>query len=846
MSSLRHKMFYTVLTLSYSLHSVSEAQWGYGLYGGSQKCNTQFKIGAGAQSYLDEYRELQSQVKTIQAEINSKKRELRTAEVDVRRMKFAMQRTLNADALDFVTTHSEEQRRCSDYEGMPKGIVRAPRTAQRESDVVYEQGYNSNTGTVSNSGSSSGDGSGTGVRRSTTTTSSNSSSTDDSRVVTAMRPSSGRTQSTTNSGASANSGNTGVRRSTTVNSNSGSATTGGRSGELVPASGETQVRRADSSSGGTEVRRSGNSTGTSENSNSEMTGVRRRMQQRTPQSVVERGPSSEAADASDGSSEPEKYEIPFGLSVNEFSRLCPPGRRELNGSAVCSDDRFLMGVAKVNKAECSNAVSGYGKKYADTQALTKYIESQQELLATYSQQINEVKMAFTEEINNQQTSQTEGGVCIDCMLNSSGYDSAEATPKKDWGGVAANVLTGLFATASAYKIEKSRQDYNASIGAASEWSPSPISYGFPFLYAGLSGALGSGGGQGSFGCASTMSGGGNFNGPMGMLGMSGNGSMMGPYAGNSMWGQPAWANAGAAGALGGGIFTPGYTPWGQNGPWGLNNNGVGVFPQVGGNFGGQFGFSNPSIGGAGCINGFAGPICNSSYGGGVAAGIPGSGINGYFPGSSPFGAGAGAGFGGAGGFPGAGGALGGSVFGGANPFGTANPFNTGAGGQFGMNNPFGGVAGNGSYYPGATGFNGMNGVPNPQLFQNQISQYNQYIQQQQQNLQMYNQYIQQQQQALQVEAQKQQALLAMQQELEGFYKRYNSIVGSGSGSMLGGAGVGGYTGYNPLMGGGYFGAGGQLGVGFGAGAGFGGSYIGSPIGAPGGAPVNSGGTGSNR
>jgi hypothetical protein len=820
MSSRRHKMFYAVLTSVYLLHSVSQAQWGYGLASGMQQCNTPYRVSAGAQSYVDEYRQLKSQMTAIQAEVSAKKREKRLAEIELTRMKFAIERTLNSDAAEFIVTHAEEQRRCSDYEGMPKGVYRAPRaTTNRSADYTYETNSSDQSSTQVRGRSDGGgrDESLTQLRREMGAGSTRSGQSENSE--TAVRQSgqnqnrnSGsqtvgdlrRAESSRQSSGGGASSETAARRSSDGGTSSETAarpSSGGLSGPLVGAPQGTEVRRSGPAPSTVpavvpaDSRRQLNTRGDSRSSgagSSEEGVTGRRPESRTPQSVVVRGPSS-TRDEDDADAD-EKYEIPFEMEVSDFSRLCPPGRRDLNGSLICADSRFQIGAIKTNKSECSNAVSNYAKKYAEVQALENYVTTNQEILTTYSRQLNEVSVAFNQE--------TEGKACLDCLVNSSGYEQAESAPAK--GQWIADIGVGLISLARDYKIEKSRQDYNASIGAASEWAPSTMSYGFPFLYSGISGALGAGGGQGGFGCASTVSGGGNFNGAAGVLGAFGNASGLGPYANNSMWGQPAWANAGAA--VGGSMYRPGYTPWGANGPWGLNNNGFGVYPQMGGNFGGQFGFANPT---------------------GGFNGIPGSGINGpYMPGQfGPGGQfGAGGQFGPGGPF-GPGGQLSGSVFGGANPFGTTNPFNTG--GNF-PGGPMGAGAWGGQQF----------GMQNPQLYQNQI---NSYILQQQQNLKAYTDAIEAQKVQLQAEQQRAVALAGLNQEIEALNSRYRAVFGSGGGNSIFGQGSGSAP---------YFGANGSLGLTFGAGAQFGAggqfgnSYLQNPIGAP----VNSGtgSGGSNR
>jgi hypothetical protein len=223
--------------------------------------------------------------------------------------------------------------------------------------------------------------------------------------------------------------------------------------------------------------------------------------------------------------------------------------------------------------------------------------------------------------------------------------------------------------------------------------PPALQFGYPLVNSGFYGAASGGAGGGGFGCSPGMNGGYYGGGPYGQGSMYGAGAGGGIYGGN---GYP----------YGGGMYIPGQSPWGYNGPWGARPGGGyagGGFP--GGGYGGPGGFGGP---GGGFGGGFPG--------GGYPGGYPGGGYGGGFPGGVGGGiyAGIGGGFpGGAGGYGGYPGGYGYPTIGGTGAYGYPGPGFPGggfggAGGGFGAGGlgGFGGAGGLG----GLGGYGGYNGV----------------------------------------------------------------------------------------------------------------------------------------
>ena len=177
--------------------------------------------------------------------------------------------------------------------------------------------------------------------------------------------------------------------------------------------------------------------------------------------------------------------------------------------------------------------------------------------------------------------------------------------------------------------DKSIANQNARLGYPTGPNPyaSAIGAGFPFLYGGIYGAMMGGQSYGGYGCSPTQAG-----------GMMGGGPFYGgPYGG---MGYP----------YGGGMYNPGYAPWGYAGP-GMGMGGGMMSPMMPGGMGPFAGQGFPMGGYGGIGAGYGSPFGMGSpfgYGGpfmggagmglGMGIGSPYGMASGY---GSPYGMGAG-------------------------------------------------------------------------------------------------------------------------------------------------------------------------------------------------------------
>jgi len=279
------------------------------------------------------------------------------------------------------------------------------------------------------------------------------------------------------------------------------------------------------------------------------------------------------------------------VDLATFKRICPPSKPALLGSEVCKTGALLISEnAKIDKTGCAAAVNTYPKATREVKALTAQIDSLTDTVKILKKQMSDARRAAVDEIKESLRERTEGGVCLECLAENSGYFYEKR--ETDWPGVTANILTGLMGVYTGYKTNQMVADYNSSIGFGTQPNSSAYMMGFPYIMNGIYGAMGGGMGMGGFGCGSSMGGGGNWNGANGMLGPFGMGGLYNPAAGG-MWGYPQ----GMVGAgLSGGMFNPGMGPWGMNGPWGVNPYGMGMYPGGGMAISGGFGFQMPGHG----------------------------------------------------------------------------------------------------------------------------------------------------------------------------------------------------------------------------------------------------------
>ncbi|UOE99894.1 hypothetical protein [Bdellovibrio reynosensis] len=244
-----------------------------------------------------------------------------------------------------------------------------------------------------------------------------------------------------------------------------------------------------------------------------------------------------------------------GFTSSEWNQVCDRSKSGSVNASICASPKYSAG--KSNDSNCRKALSEFRKQYGESQKLQKDIEGLEEQVARYKEDLKDAKKEAAEMLKEQRLAKTEGGICVECMQQNSGYSAQKS--ETDWAGVAANIGTGVLATYMGYQNNKMTAEYNSNLGWPTQSYPS-WSYGFPYIAAGLYGAMGGGTGQGSFGCGSGMGGTGNINGAMGMMGSMGTGSMYGSMGG--AFGYPSGMMGNIAG---GGMFNSGIGPWGMSG-----------------------------------------------------------------------------------------------------------------------------------------------------------------------------------------------------------------------------------------------------------------------------------------
>lgn len=251
-----------------------------------------------------------------------------------------------------------------------------------------------------------------------------------------------------------------------------------------------------------------------------------------------------------------------GFTAGTFLPHCGPGRGEVKTS-ICNISEGIESIPRGrNSGSCEKYLSAWQEKKReeeDLKAEKLRLEAViKELEALTKVKKAELRDAIKEYQREQRESMTEGG-CLDCIVSG----GPVYTPKKPtiWETIGNFALAGL-SIYGGMQSSKYIADQNARLGFQSTPMPlmgATMTYGWPFIQAGLQGVLPGGMGQGSFGCAGTAFNGGQ---PMGPYGMAGPYGMMNPYgmngfSPNSMWGMPQNMYGSPYGM---GMFMPGAGP----------------------------------------------------------------------------------------------------------------------------------------------------------------------------------------------------------------------------------------------------------------------------------------------
>lgn len=349
-------------------------------------------------------------------------------------------------------------------------------------------------------------------------------------------------------------------------------------------------------------------------------------------------PKTGAPSSADSSSGKPSY-APF-TQVDWMKSVCTLNTPGSINSNVCVNN-FKKQGSSMSDSECARNINNFDKDRADQAATQSDLSDAQGKLDEYTRELADAKDRAKEDKDSSDDddskSKTEAGFCFQCAVGDT-----------NWLRVGLDAALGI----GSYYADRSNQrmvaQYNSNLGyptIATQSSLAPWLFGLDAVS-----AIGSGTGQGAYGCSA-------MSGAMGGNGLiAGNGGAFG-YPG-SYFGAP----------YGGGMFNPMTGTWGTAGPWGLQGNPM-LYGPNGGGYGPGYGAS-PLLG---LNNGLGGGYYgNPGYPGGMSP-LLGMGGNGLSPlGYNPF-------MGGAGGFAPGVSTLGNGYFGG-NGYGSGGPYGFGYGG----------------------------------------------------------------------------------------------------------------------------------------------------------------------
>ncbi|WP_413557776.1 hypothetical protein [Bdellovibrio sp. HCB209] len=231
------------------------------------------------------------------------------------------------------------------------------------------------------------------------------------------------------------------------------------------------------------------------------------------------------------------------FSMQEWQSYCDARQSGAVFGAVCDNSRFRAGGGRSNSATCKKAISSYRSNSQKSLKLQDEIDSLNRDIENAQEDLKEAR--------NDRFG-TEGEVCLDCMAKNNSYNYQNQ--QTDMTSLITNVALGAGAMYAGYKTNQMVSENNANLGYPTQ-TPSVLSYGYPYLAAGVYGALSGGGsGQGGFGCGGGSSMMGSMGGMNSMAGMMGMGSMMGMGNMGSAFGYPS-SMMGSMMGMSGGLYT---------------------------------------------------------------------------------------------------------------------------------------------------------------------------------------------------------------------------------------------------------------------------------------------------
>lgn len=222
-----------------------------------------------------------------------------------------------------------------------------------------------------------------------------------------------------------------------------------------------------------------------------------------------------------------------GFTVNDWKQVCDRTKAGSVVSSVCANARYKEEGSRSDSQTCKKALTDYRKQYSQSQKLQREIEKLQDQIAGFKEDLAIAKQDAVDAQREARLGGTEGDYCAECMAQGNGGNTQK--PQTDWANVIANIGTGLAASYVGYKTTEMVADYNSNLGYPTY--PSVSSVGYPYIMAGIYGAVNGATGQGSFGCGNGVNGnmmGGAFGYPSSMMGGMGGGLYMNAGMGNMM------------------------------------------------------------------------------------------------------------------------------------------------------------------------------------------------------------------------------------------------------------------------------------------------------------------------
>ncbi len=135
--------FVIAFVMTFLFVTSSNAQYGYGMYGGMQSCGYPFMSGDGATSSLDELKEIAENIKENERTLREKRKDKREAERLVKKHKSHMDRNLISEAVEFVVEHvADNNRTCNAYKDVGVRSEKPVVTGTDKGEAVVNQADN--------------------------------------------------------------------------------------------------------------------------------------------------------------------------------------------------------------------------------------------------------------------------------------------------------------------------------------------------------------------------------------------------------------------------------------------------------------------------------------------------------------------------------------------------------------------------------------------------------------------------------------------------------------------------------------------------------------------------------